>query len=58
MTTAWPREHQRYVRTELWRRAKSALGESDAAVPQSLHEDNLARFGAYWSSDDKNGRAP
>ena len=45
----WPREHQRYVRTELWRRAKEALGEPDAPVPDALHEDNLARFGAYWS---------
>jgi hypothetical protein len=45
----WPREHQRYVRTELWRRAKAALGEADAAAPEFLHEDNLARFGAYWS---------
>lgn len=46
---SWPREHQRYVRTELWRRAKTALGENDAAVPESLGEDNLARFGAYWA---------
>jgi hypothetical protein len=45
----WPREHQRYVRTELWRKAKTALGEADAAIPEFLHEDNLARFGAYWS---------
>lgn len=45
----WPREHQRYVRTELWHRAKAALGEPCAAVPDFLHEDNLARFGAYWS---------
>ncbi len=47
--TTWPREHQRYVRTELWRKAKAALGEADAAVPDFLREDNLARFGAYWS---------
>jgi len=47
--TEWPREHQRYVRTELWKRATAALGEPVAAVPESLHEDNLARFGAYWS---------
>jgi len=47
--THWPREHQRYVRTELWRKAKAALGESDAPVPDSLNEDNLARFGAYWT---------
>lgn len=46
---AWPCEHQRYVRTELWQRAKAALGETNATVPEFLHEDNLARFGAYWS---------
>ena len=47
--TAWPREHQRYVRSELWRRAMAALGDPDAAVPDFLNEDNLAIYGAYWS---------
>ena len=47
--TTWPREHQRYVRTELWRKAKAALGEPGAAVPDFLREDNLTRFGAFWS---------
>ena len=47
--TSWPHEHQRYIRTELWQRAKAALGESDVPVPDFLNEDNLARFGAYWS---------
>jgi hypothetical protein len=47
--TPWPREHQRYVRTELWKSAKAALGETVAYVPEFLNEDNLARFGAYWS---------
>jgi hypothetical protein len=47
--TRWQREHQRYVRTELWRKAQTALGNSAAAVPDFLNEDNLARFGAYWS---------
>jgi hypothetical protein len=47
--TDWPREHQRYVRTELWKRAKAALGQPEAEIPMSLNEDNLARFGAYWS---------
>ena len=47
--TTWPREHQRYTRTELWKRAKAALGELDAAPPDFLNEDYLARFGAYWS---------
>jgi hypothetical protein len=47
--TAWPREHQRYVRTELWKKAMSASGQTDPEVPAFLNEDNLARFGAYWS---------
>ena len=47
-STEWPREHQRYVRTELWRRARTALGEVVGPIPDSLNEDNLARFGAYW----------
>lgn len=46
---SWPREHQRYVRTELWKQACAALGASGTEIPESLHEDNLARFGAYWS---------
>jgi hypothetical protein len=45
----WPREHQRYVRTALWKKARVALGLSDVNVPESLGEDNLAQFGAYWS---------
>jgi hypothetical protein len=47
--TAWPREHQRYERTALWRRAQAALGAAEAPVPASLNEDNLASYGAYWS---------
>ena len=47
--TAWPFQHQRYVRTGLWKRARAALGEPDTGVPDFLHEDNLAPFGAYWS---------
>jgi hypothetical protein len=47
--TQWQREHQRYVRTELWRNARAAFGDPDTAVPDTLNEDNLARFGAYWS---------
>jgi hypothetical protein len=47
--TKWQREHQRYVRTELWRKAQAALGNPGAAVPEFLNEDNLAQFGAYWS---------
>lgn len=50
-TQAWPREHQRYVRSDLWRKANAALGRPVDEVPESLNEDNLARFGAYWSSD-------
>ncbi len=48
-TTPWPREHQRYVRSELWRKAKAALGETTDEAPDFLNEDNLAPFGAYWS---------
>jgi hypothetical protein len=39
--------HQRYARTELWRRLRAAAGTGDAAVPESLGEDDLAQFGAY-----------
>lgn len=49
----WPREHQRYVRTTMWKAAKAALGESVEDVPASLGEDNLAVYGAYWSSEPK-----
>ncbi|HEY5909206.1 MAG TPA: DUF5107 domain-containing protein [Verrucomicrobiae bacterium] len=48
--TEWQREHQRYVRSALWRKAQAALGNPDASVPDSLNEDNLAQFGAYWSA--------
>jgi hypothetical protein len=47
--TAWPREHQRYTRTELWRQARARLGDLASEAPDFLNEDNLARFGAYWS---------
>lgn len=47
--TAWPREHQRYVRTELWNAAHAALGQPDTAAHDALGEDTLGRFGAYWS---------
>jgi hypothetical protein len=45
----WPREHQRYTRSDLWTAARTALSEADATPPAFLGEDNLARFGAYWS---------
>lgn len=48
-TETWPREHQRYVRSDLWKKAKAALGEPENEPPDFLNEDNLARFGAYWS---------
>jgi hypothetical protein len=48
---AWPREHQRYVRTTLWKAAQAALGEAVDEAPAFLGEDNLAPYGAYWSSD-------
>jgi hypothetical protein len=48
-TTPWPREHQRYVRTQLWKQARTALGEPSDEFPDFLGEDNLASYGAYWS---------
>ena len=45
----WPREHQRYIRSELWKKAQAALDNPNDAVPDFLNEDNLARFGAYWA---------
>ena len=45
----WPREHQRYVRSEIWKKASAAMGSDDGAAPEFLNEDNLARFGAYWA---------
>ena len=45
----WPREHQRYVRTRLWREASAALGQPTDEPPAALGEDRLAAFGAYWS---------
>jgi hypothetical protein len=47
--SSWPREHQRYVRTQLWQRAQAARLQPVSAPPESLGEDALARFGAYWS---------
>jgi hypothetical protein len=38
------------VRTELWRKARAALGDPETPVSELLGEDNLARFGAYWSA--------
>jgi len=55
--TPWPREHQRYVRTALWRKAQAALGHPDAEPPESLNEDNLASFGAYWSEPPPTSRS-
>lgn len=46
--TSWPREHQRYVRSQLWIEAASRLGQP-TDVPRFLNEDSLASFGAYWS---------
>ena len=56
--TTWPRKHQRYVRTELWKLACAALGKPDVEVPETLNEDNLARFGAYWSCPAARRRLP
>ena len=48
-TTIWPIEHQRYVRTELWKKAHEKVEREGEPVPEFLHEDELAQFGAYWS---------
>lgn len=48
-TTTWPFEHQRYVRSTLWKQACGQMGRSEEPVPEFLHEDPLAQFGAYWS---------
>jgi hypothetical protein len=50
LRTSWPMEHQRYVRSNLWREACHQFGR-DPAIPGVLGEDQLARFGAYWSGD-------
>jgi hypothetical protein len=47
--TPWPREHQRHTRGDLWKRACQAIGKAGTEAPDFLGEDNLARFGAYWS---------
>ena len=49
-STVWPREHQRYTRSTLWRKARAALPLPDEEIPDALGEDRLALFGAYWSS--------
>jgi hypothetical protein len=49
-STLWPREHQRYTRSTLWRKARTALGLPGAEIPAELGEDNLAVYGPYWSS--------
>ena len=49
--TAWPREHQRYVRTRTVEEGASRAGRAGSTPsPDFLNEDNLARFGAYWSA--------
>jgi hypothetical protein len=48
-STRWQRQHQRYVRTDLWNRATATLGIVDQPPPAALGEDRLAQFGAYWS---------
>jgi hypothetical protein len=37
--TPWQREHQRYVRSELWRSTQAELGRADAESPDFLHEE-------------------
>jgi hypothetical protein len=37
------------VRTELWKKACEQTGRDTENIPEFLHEDELAEFGAYWS---------
>jgi hypothetical protein len=50
-STVWPREHQRYTRSTIWKKARAALCLPGAEIPEELGEDNLAVYGAYWSSE-------
>jgi hypothetical protein len=56
--TAQRHIHQRYVNTELWQKAQAALGAANGETPDFLNEDNLARFGAYWSDGDTSPAKP
>lgn len=48
--------HQRYIRTRLWERIKTALRLPDSGVPEWLGEDDLAEFGAYRECPDASSK--
>ncbi len=35
----WPTQHEYFIRTDIWRRARAALGQPQDPVPKSLGED-------------------
>jgi len=37
----WPRQHERFIRSDIWRRARAAVGEAADPVPEDLGEDKL-----------------
>jgi hypothetical protein len=37
----WPRQHERFIRSDIWRRARAAVGEATDPVPEDLGEDKL-----------------
>lgn len=51
LSTRFEKVHQSYSRTGLWRQICQKLGEACDAIPHSLGEDRLARFGAYREFD-------
>ena len=38
----WPREHQRYIRSDLWKGAEAALVGADAESPEVLGDTTLS----------------
>jgi hypothetical protein len=50
--------HQRYERTRLWRRVKTALGIVSEDPPGWLGEDDLASFGAYRQFEADRSKPP
>ncbi len=48
--------HQRYARTRLWQRVKSALNLAEPDPPNWLGEDDLAEFGAYRECEDASSK--
>lgn len=44
--------HQRYERTQLWKKVQTELGSGEQNVPEHLGEDDLAQFGLYRVTDE------